>query len=325
LAKAEHKSAKQSLDNLDRDIANDLKAAQTKLATAKASYDAALANRIQDEIRAQELESAKAAVKTAEAQLKQARNAHLTTLVRKADITTAMSGVASSQAQLDNARKLMDQTVITAPNDGVILKKYVEEGAIITSGVSSVAQGTNIVQIGNTNTMIVNTAVDETDIAGIEEGMKVDVTVDAYPSSPFEGRVRRISPEAVAVQNVTTINVEVEILDVDPRLKPGLNATCEFIIERRTDVLLVPNEAVKEKEDGSSYVTVLEGEKQIDKKVQVGLQGNSDTEIKSGLKEGEYVITAIIEPQQEQARNPGGGVGMFGGGMRGASRQMGGR
>jgi multidrug efflux pump subunit AcrA (membrane-fusion protein) len=74
-----------------------------------------------------------------------------------------------------------------------------------------------------------------------------------------------------------------------------MNATCDFTTDRRDDVLMVANEAVKQTDDGST-VTVLVGDKQITRQVETGLIGKDYTEIISGLKRGEKVITSIISP-----------------------------
>ncbi|MDH7571049.1 MAG: efflux RND transporter periplasmic adaptor subunit, partial [Armatimonadota bacterium] len=243
--------------------------------------------------------------------------------IRAADITTAKAQVASSEARLQNANTQYEQTVIVAPRAGVILQRYVEEGTIITSGTSAISQGTNIVQLGDLSRMFVEVLVDEADIGSVEVDQKVDITVDAYPSELFEGKVTRIDPQAETTQNVTTIKVKVEVDNPDARLKPGMNASCEFIVERADDVLYVPSEAVKEDDNGKFTVTVLEGEKQIVKEVETGITGGDSTEIKSGLKEGETVITAIIEPTTTRTSSGGSG-GMRGGpfGGSGAMRGM---
>lgn len=100
-----------------------------------------------------------------------------------------------------------------------------------------------------------------------------------------------------------------------------MNVTCEFITGRVTNVVLVPNEAVKDN-DGEITVTVMEKDKQVTRQVEAGLVGPDDTEIKSGLKEGEKVVTAVIG-KTKVAAPPGMGPGM--GGMGGPPPGGGGR
>ncbi|MDI6827232.1 MAG: efflux RND transporter periplasmic adaptor subunit, partial [Armatimonadota bacterium] len=192
-----------------------------------------------------------------------------------------------------------------------------EVGTIITSGRSSFAgtgQGTSIVQLGDCSRMFVLASVDETDIAKVEVGQAVDITLDAYPDELFEGKVTKIDPQTVVEQNVTTIPVTVEIENPDARLKPGMNATCEFIIERKENVLVVPTEAVRD-EDGKYTVTVIKNGKQIERKVEIGIAGDEFTEIVDGLKEGEEVVTAVVERQAASQQGTRSGQARFGGPM----------
>jgi HlyD family secretion protein len=160
--------------------------------------------------------------------------------------------------------------------------------------------------------------VDETDIASVDVDQKVDITFDAYNATPFEGKVIKIQPQAVVDQNVTTVHVRVEVDNAATAfrlLKPGLNATCEFVVKKRPDVLCVPNESLKTDNEGNHYVEVAEGGKPapadkdseadpnliigckvVKKPVEIGLEGNDQTEIASGIKEGDRVITQTVEP-----------------------------
>jgi HlyD family secretion protein len=199
--------------------------------------------------------------------------------------------------------------------------------------------------------MYINVAVDETDIANVDDGQAVEVNIEAYPGIPFEGKVARVDPQAKVEQNVTTVNVRVEIDNSSPTyrlLKPGMNATCEFIIDQKNDVIAVPTEAVRSDEQGS-FVEIGSGGKPapgdpksgtppdpealIDVKlkrqpVEVGLEGNESVEITSGLNEGDKVVTQTIEPAAPTAGGspfgggggPGGGRGGFGGGGGGGRR-----
>jgi multidrug efflux pump subunit AcrA (membrane-fusion protein) len=169
--------------------------------------------------------------------------------------------------------------------------------------------------------------VDETDIASVEKDQKCDITVDAYPNELFEGKVTRIDPQAKVEQNVTTIPVTVEIDSPDLRLKPGMNASVEFIVAKHEGVVAVPNEAIKET-DGRNTVQVMVAGKPVNRDIEVGIAGPDTTEVISGLKEGEEVVTRVIEPERPQAqtgqspfqqnfrgpRSPGGGRGGGGGG-----------
>lgn len=322
VTKAQLESANRKLDTVKDETDQDLNTAKARVEQAKAELENANANSVQVKIREQELVSAQAGVKQAEAALKSAIAATHQDKIRQGDIIQAKSQVQRSQSALNNTKTQLGYTTIVAPRAGVITKKYVEEGSIVTAGRSSFSgsgSGVGIVDIADVSGMFTLVNVDETDIASIKVGQMVDVTVEAYPNEMFEGKVVKIAPQSITDQNVTTIPVTVEIDLPDARLKPGMNATCDFITGRAADVLKVPNEAVNESDNGSTVKLLTKDKKQVTRKVELGLVGVDAAEIKSGLKEGEKVITAIIEPIASGSTGgqgrPGGASGM-GGGMR---------
>ena len=327
-AKAQAGSAKERFDTVAQDYDAQLLAAQARLDQAQASLENAKSNAIADELRRQDAAAARAAVNQSAASLSATKSNARQIPMKAADIRSSQAQVVRSQAQLDNARTSMNYTIIRAPRAGVILRKYVEAGTIINSGRSSMAgtgAGTSIVQLGDLSRMFVLASVDETDVAQVEVGQRVDVTLDAYPDEPFDGVVTRIDPQTVVDQNVTIIPVTVEITNPDARLKPGMNATCDFIVDRKENALMVPSEAVKD-QDGKYSVTVLKDGKQTERPVEVGIAGDTSTEILSGLKEGERVVTAVIESQSSATQGgPGGGRSGGGsplGGMGGGGRHL---
>lgn len=309
-AAAQAESAKKRLDTIDQDYDAQLRAAEARLEQASAALENAKANAVQDTIQEQAVLAARAAVKQAEAELALAQSNARQITMKEADIRTAQAQVVRSEAEVENARTQLEYTTITAPRRGVILRKYVEEGSIITSGRSSFAgtgEGTSIVQLGDLSRVFVNASVDETDIARVTLGQTVDITLDAYPDEKFEGTVTRIDPQTVVEQNVTTVPVTVEILNPDARLKPGMNATCDFLVDYRKNVLRLPSQLVRDMGEGKYVVTLLKGKEETEKTVEVGVIGDEYTEIVSGLKEGDVVTSASTSANATQGGRPSGG------------------
>ncbi len=330
-------SAKARLDTIADELSANVDNADARVAQAKAALDAARQNAVAipnqrnslAESRAALLQ-AEASVKRSEASLAQAKANATNNKIRQFDVVTAQATIARTEASRSNAETVLKQTEVRAPTGGVVLQKYVEQGAIITSGLSLNSTGTNIIQIGDTDRMYVDVTVDETDIANVDEGQKVEVSFESYPGVPFEGKVARIDPQAVVEQNVTSVHVRVEVDNSSPTfrlLKPGMNSTCEFVLEEKENVVSVPTEAVRE-DDKGKYVetsaggkpskddpTTFFGVKKTRVGVETGMEGNDGVEIVSGLKGGEMIITQTIEPAPPTA--PGGAVGggsPFGGG-----------
>jgi HlyD family secretion protein len=297
---AQLNSAQQKVETMAPEYDAQIAEARARVAQASAQLDQARSNSVQDQIRYQEYLSAKAGVEEARAQLRLAEANSQQINVKRKEIDASQSDIVSNQAALDQARVNMDYTTIVAPRAGVVLQKPVEEGTVIASSRSSVGNGPTIVVLGDNSRMFILCQVDETDIASVEVGQTCDITVDAYPNELFEGKVTRIDPQAKVEQNVTTIPVTVEIDSPDIRLKPGMNASVEFIVAKHEGVLTVPNEALKET-DGRNIVQVMVAGKPTDRTVEVGIAGPDTTEIQSGLKEGEEIVTRVIEPVKPQA------------------------
>lgn len=274
---ADLRSAQQRWDTLETDQTAELRAAQARVDQAKAGLDQAQANAVQDRL-------------------------------RKAEVTSAQAQVARAQAQVDNAKIMLDYTTIRAPRDGVILQKIAEQGTIVTSGRSVVGQGTDIVELGDLTKMFVEVQLDEVDVGKVQAGQPVSIGIDAFQDEQFQGVVTRIDPQAVALQNITTVLTTVQMNNSDKRLKPEMTATCEFLVDQVEKALYLPSWAV-EKMNGESVVTVATGQELTTASVQVGLVGDENTEIVAGLKEGDEVII----PQ----------LGGAPGGMEGHAREMG--
>jgi len=323
--KANVDAAQQKVNTLKPELDADIKSQEARVQQLRALLKTAEANRVQDDLRKQDVKAAEAAVgqavadvAQAKARLDEAKAGRLNVRIRNSQIEQAKASGERSKAALINADIQLKDTEVKAPRAGIILQKYVEEGTIITSGQSFNSSGTSIVQLGDISRMYVDVSVDETDIANIDIGQKVDVTFDAYNSTPIDGTVIRVDPTAKVASNVTTLHVRVEVdntSQIYQLLKPGMNASCDFIIGKKTDVVSVPNEGLRSNADGTHYVEIPEGGKQapvekgqdpdpavfVDVKikkqpVEIGLEGNESTEIKSGVKEGEKIITQVIEP-----------------------------
>ncbi|MHB0913126.1 MAG: efflux RND transporter periplasmic adaptor subunit [Armatimonadota bacterium] len=259
--------------------------AKAQLATARSKYETIKSETDQD------MAVAEAKVRETRASLKTARANSYQVGAREDDIVQAKAQLERARAAMENARTRLGYTDIYAPRSGVVVKKYVEEGSIITAGLSSFSgsgSGVTIVDIADTNRMLVQVDVDEADIAQVQVGQPVKIAIDAYPNDRVMGVVTKIAPQATMEQNVTTIPVTVEISHPSGRFKPEMNATCDFIVARRDDTLLVPSKAVKETPNGT-IVMVMDGEKLIPRPVTTGLSDDDNTEILSGLREGETV------------------------------------
>jgi HlyD family secretion protein len=308
----------------------DVAGAIASMNQAAATLKTAQANSVQVGIKKGDVESAIAAMRQSEAALQSTQTNRLTVAAKQQNVISARAALVRDQVTAHNALQNLQQTRVVAPRDGMVLQKYVDVGAIIQSGQSGFSGGTAIVQLAQVNRMYVDVMVDEADIAQVKVGQKVDVVLDAYPDTHKVGTVRKIYPLAAVDQNVTYIHVQVELnpKDVNRDLRPLMNATCDFLVQQKNNVVTVPADAVKD-EAGYSTVTVIkdpsqphwEPDNQEVRKVQVGVRGNDDDEILSGVKAGDLVVTQVIQPVPDGGGAPGGTRSLTGGRGGGGGRR----
>ncbi len=285
-------AAKKKWDSVDDDQSAEKRSAEALVQEAEA--DLASAQRKWSTIH----QDQSAAVAAARAKVDQARGALQSARANAAQDRVKAEEVFNQQAQLTKAAASVAQTktslsytTITAPRDGVILAKDVEEGTIVNSGRSGIAEGMALVELGDLSAMYVDVEVDETDLPDIAAGQQVEIAVESIRDKALVGSVTRVDPQATTTSNITTVKVEIKILDHDQRLLPGLSATCIFLSGERANVLALPSKAIHRK-DGKCYVNVSGGQQQaaVATDVQVGLEGDDSVEIVSGLKEGDRVV-----------------------------------
>lgn len=135
--------------------------------------------------------------------------------------------------------------------------------------------------------------IDEVDIGLVREGQNAKINLDAYYDEPVEGQVKRVSFFSITTSGGgTAYPTEITLPEnIDERFKIGMNGDAEIIIEKREDVLIVPLEAVREK-NGNQFVRLLEKGEAREVEVKVGLTGETKAEVLSGLQEGQLVIIA---------------------------------
>ena len=156
----------------------------------------------------------------------------------------ANSSLVKAKTNLDDAKERLSDTVIKSPIDGIVLKKYVEIGQIIASGISAVSGGTTIAAVADLSKAYIRTAVDEVDIGQIEPGQNAIVIAESFPDRTFRGEVLRVHPLATVQQNVTTFDVTIEVDNSDRLLMAGMNASVDITAGFVEDALLVPREAL---------------------------------------------------------------------------------
>jgi len=162
--------------------------------------------------------------------------------VGKAAVLQAKAGLAQAEAAYARARRNVDYCTIKSPVSGVVIDRRVNIGQTV---VASLNAPSLFLLAKDLKRMQVWVAVNEADIGKIRPGQPVSFTVDAFPGEVFRGQVRKVRLNASMTQNVVAYTVEVVTDNSDGRLLPYLTANVKFELERRTDVLMVPNSALR--------------------------------------------------------------------------------
>lgn len=217
----------------------------------------------------------------------------------------AKEQVASSRENVQKAQTNLGYATITSPIDGTVISKSVEEGQTVAASFNTPELFTIAKDLKN---MQVIANVDEADIGGVAVGNRVNFTVDAYPDDTFEGVVKQVRLEAITTNNVVTYEVVISAPNADLKLKPGLTANVTIFTKEQANILSVANKALRftpTKETvgkdmkivdckGKNKVWTLNGNTLTAHSVNIGQSDAMHTQIISGIKAGQSVVTEIV-------------------------------
>ena len=216
------------------------------------------------------------------------------------DIQSAQLSVSQKENALADAKQTLSDYYISAPFDGIIASVPVEVGESVSSGT---VLGTII-----TSKQIATIPLNEVDVAKISLGEKVTLTFDAIPDLTISGKVAEIDSIGTVSQGVVNYNVKINFDTNDDRVKPGMSVNAEIITKIEQDVLIAPNSALKN-QGSENYVEMFDAplavplagvqgspSKVLPKQqtVTIGISDDTSTEILSGLKEGDEIVTKTI-------------------------------
>ena len=222
----------------------------------------------------------------------------------------AKEQVASSRENVQRAQTNLGYATITSPIDGTVISKSVEEGQTVAASFNTPELFTIAKDLRN---MQVIANVDEADIGGVAVGNRVNFTVDAYPDDTFEGVVKQVRLEATTTNNVVTYEVVISAPNADLKLKPGLTANVTIFTKEQANILSVANKALRftpTKETvgkdmkivdckGKNKVWTLNGNTLTAHSVNIGQSDAMHTQIISGIKAGQSVVTEIVVDTSE--------------------------
>ncbi len=196
------------------------------------------------------------------------------------------------QAGVEVANATLLRTQLRAPFDGVIAEINGELGEWVTPSPVGIPTPPTVDLIDN-SCLYIKAPIDEVDAPEVRAGMPAWITLDAFKDRRFAGTVRRVAPYVLDIEKQSrTVDVEAVINDPDMQvLLPGYSADVEVILDERHDVLYVPTSVVLE--DSSVYLIPAGGGTLEKRQVGTGLENWEQTEIVSGLVEGDYLVRSV--------------------------------
>lgn len=219
----------------------------------------------------------------------------------QAAIALDTATIQQRQAALDAALVNLGYTRILSPVNGTVISRNVNIGQTVAASFQT---PTLFLIAQDLTKMQVDTNVSESDIAGARPGAVATFTVEAFPGRIFRGRVSQVRQAPVSVQNVITYDVVIAADNPDLLLKPGMTATAKIVIDSRSRVLRVPEQALHFAPPGAArakaspaatQVWVLRGDTPERVPVSTGLDDGSFVEITGGgLKAGDRVIVSAV-------------------------------
>ena len=230
-----------------------------------------------------------------------------------ADIAGQRAAVAAAQASVAAAKTSVDQTSIAAPFDGLIAQKLLDIGATVSTQTPVFVMVAKAVEI--------HVTVDEARIGLIRPNMTADITVPAFPTRTFKGKVATVAPLGDA--RAHTFDVKVLAEDPDRLLQPGMFAQVNIVVATKSNAILVPTAAIVQQGTSSRVFVIVSG-KASPKTVKVGIADALNSEITEGVAAGDQVVTVgqnvLRDGQAVQVSTPGvGGGGARPSGTAGAS------
>lgn len=297
-AQATVDQAQAQLDKLKRGpTAADVAKAQAQIDSARATLNDLLAGP-----KATDLQQVQASVNSAVATLNDLKAG-----AKPTDLETALAALDQAKAQRDLAQLKIDQATVRAPFAGLITQVNVVPGQIASGGggttsASTTTATTAAFDLVDDSQLHVDVNVSESDAASVQVSQPAIISLDSVPGTPLQGSVDRISPIATTTSNVTAFPVRIVFAPTQAAVRPGANATVQIVTALRQNVLTVPVRAVTQI-NGQPGVTVLFNNSTFLVPIRTGLSDGRNTEVISGLDEGDTVVLAA----SGAARPTGGG------------------
>lgn len=213
----------------------------------------------------------------------------------------AFDSVKSAQASLFAASLSYREAspIISAPTAGIVDNITITPGMVLTQSSSSTgaASSSRVAVVTSTGNPLATFNVSEVDVSRVVPGQKATITLDSLSDKTFTGKVLTVDKIGTVTSGVTNYPVVIAFDTSDPEILPNMAATAHIIIDIKSDVLIIPSDAVQSQTDGGFSVRVLRNGQPVTQTVETGLSNDTQTEIISGVSVGDEVITGTSGPK----------------------------
>ena len=212
----------------------------------------------------------------------------------------AKANIEDIDAQLRQQETRLTYTRIYSPIDGLVSDVTAQEGETIVAGL----QVANLVTVLDPTRLEMWIYVDETDIGKVRIGQPVEYYVDTFPEKLFNGTIEKIYPQPVVKENIVYYLAIVRVSKGDSTfLKPEMTTHIKIIFSEEQNILIAPNASIKF-EKGKQVVYKVTGPDKVQRvDVRTGIRGEDNTEIISGVSEGDVLATKLILPVSSKPAN----------------------
>ncbi|HTP13687.1 MAG TPA: efflux RND transporter periplasmic adaptor subunit [Bacteroidota bacterium] len=187
------------------------------------------------------------------------------------------------------------ESIVKAPIDGYVLNRSIEVGDQVTPQTSYM-EGTVLMKMANMERLLFKGTVDEIDVGKMKEGMEVEIKVGALPTDTVKGVLRKIWLKAEKKDNATVFPIEILIPGAkSTTLRAGYSANANIIVQKKDNVLTIPERVVTFRNDSSFVKVALGPARDVERLIKTGLSDAVNIEVVSGLKEGEEVFEKPVK------------------------------
>ncbi|MCA9374148.1 HlyD family efflux transporter periplasmic adaptor subunit [Candidatus Peregrinibacteria bacterium] len=209
--------------------------------------------------------------------------------VRDTDLAPLLAQISLAKIALQIAENERRDTLLLSPIDGVVTFIHGKIGENVSISEAALSSFLTI----QADELLVEANIPETDIAKINVGDKVEMTIDAFDfTEKFQGTVVGIDTAETIIQGVVYYQIKTAFNLDDERLKSGMTTNLEIVTAEKEDVIIIPARAINF-EDSTRYVQVLRNGAPEKVTITTGLESDQFVEVTSGLEEGDQIITFV--------------------------------